>query len=134
MITAADIAAPLTALAEGLRLQAYQDSGGVWTAGIGHTGPDVKPGLIITPDQAWQWFAEDQQKLLQMVATGPPLEGAALLDFGFNCGAGALAKILAGQDTIDNPAHTKDRRGVTLGGLVARRRLESLLIQVSRGG
>ena len=120
MITAIDIAAPLTGLAEGLRLQAYQDSGGVWTVGIGHTGSDVTPGMFITSDQAWKWFAEDQSKLLALLGTLPPLEGAAMLDFGFNCGMGALEKILAGQDTIDNPVHTKDRRGNTLGGLVAR--------------
>lgn len=32
---------------EKLRLQAYKDSGGVWTVGYGHTGGDVKEGLKI---------------------------------------------------------------------------------------
>jgi lysozyme len=30
---------------EGLRLEAYADGGGVWTIGVGHTGPEVKAGL-----------------------------------------------------------------------------------------
>ncbi len=31
---------------EGLRLHAYADAGGVWTIGVGHTGPEVKAGLV----------------------------------------------------------------------------------------
>ena len=30
---------------EGLREDAYADAGGVWTIGVGHTGPDVRRGL-----------------------------------------------------------------------------------------
>lgn len=37
---------------EGLRLDAYQDIGGIWTIGYGHTGPDVVPGQTITSVQA----------------------------------------------------------------------------------
>src|ERR1044072_792728 len=40
---------------EGLRLKAYPDplSGGdPWTIGYGHTGPEVKPGLVWTHQQA----------------------------------------------------------------------------------
>ena len=37
---------------EGLRLEAYQDSAGVWTIGYGHTGPDVEPGQRIDEDRA----------------------------------------------------------------------------------
>lgn len=33
---------------EGLRLQAYQDSVKIWTICRGHTGPEVKKGLILT--------------------------------------------------------------------------------------
>lgn len=132
-VTAADIASAIGAVTEGLRLQAYQDSGGVWSIGIGETGPEVKPGLVITPEQAWGMFALKQSLLLNMVADKPPLEAGALVDFGYNCGAHALAKVLSGQDTVDNPVHTTDRTGKVRGGLVARRRLESLLIQISRG-
>lgn len=31
---------------EGLRLKAYQDTKGVWTIGYGHTGQEVKEGLV----------------------------------------------------------------------------------------
>ena len=37
---------------EGCRLEAYQDTVGVWTVGFGHAGPDVKPGLTWTQAQA----------------------------------------------------------------------------------
>ncbi len=40
------------AACEGLRLDAYQDTGGVWTIGFGHTGPEVHKGLSWTLAQA----------------------------------------------------------------------------------
>lgn len=43
---------------EGLRLNAYQDSGGVWTIGYGHTG-GVRAGQHITQAQAEQYLASD---------------------------------------------------------------------------
>lgn len=36
---------------EGLRTTAYQDDGGVWTIGWGHTGPEVHKGLVWTREQ-----------------------------------------------------------------------------------
>jgi lysozyme len=42
----------LTTTDEGLRLVAYRDSGGVWTIGWGHTGPEVCEGLVWTREQA----------------------------------------------------------------------------------
>ncbi len=47
---------------EGCRLQAYPDpaSGGApWTIGYGHTGPEVKAGLVISQQQADAWFRSD---------------------------------------------------------------------------
>ncbi len=49
----------LTKQFEGLELKAYQDSVGVWTIGYGHTGTDVKPGLVITEAQASVLLAAD---------------------------------------------------------------------------
>lgn len=37
---------------EGLRLQAYQDTRGIWTIGYGYTGPDVMPYTVWTDAQA----------------------------------------------------------------------------------
>lgn len=44
---------------EGLRLTAYQDSGGIWTIGYGHTGPEVKRGLTITQEKATVYLIND---------------------------------------------------------------------------
>lgn len=44
---------------EGLRLTAYQDTGGIWTIGFGHVGPEVHEGLVWTLQQAVDAFNED---------------------------------------------------------------------------
>lgn len=48
---------------EGLRLEAYYDSVGVLTIGLGHTSaagpPEVTPGMVITEDEAWDIFYTD---------------------------------------------------------------------------
>jgi lysozyme len=111
------------------KLKAYRDAGGVLTIGIGHTGPDVMEGMTITPEQAITLFAQDQSPLLSMVQDKPLFAAAAYVSFGFNCGRGALHAVLNGLDSVSNPKHTTDRRGVVLPGLVSRRNLESLLIQ-----
>lgn len=127
----AELTAALLAVFEGARLQAYQDSGGVWTIGIGHT-KDVHAGMVITHEQAVQFMIEDQAGLLGLVGGRPALEAAALCSFGFNCGLQRLKDVLAGKDSIDLPRHTQDRKGNTLPGLVARRRLEAMLIALAR--
>lgn len=43
---------------EGLRLEAYQDGGGVWTIGFGHTS-GVKIGQTCTRTQADVWLLQD---------------------------------------------------------------------------
>ncbi|HVY92601.1 MAG TPA: hypothetical protein VHA14_07630 [Bryobacteraceae bacterium] len=114
------------------RLEAFQDSGGVWTVGRGHTGPDVKAGTVISREQSTAYLKADEAPLFRQVAGLPLLSAAAHASFGYNCGAGALHAVLSGNDSIDNPKHTTDRHGVIQRGLVARRRLESMLIQISQ--
>lgn len=126
MTSTQDLAAALIVLFEGERLKAYQDTGGVWTNGIGNTR-GVVPNSTITHEQSVADFARNQAPLLAMVAGIPVSKAAALVSFGFNCGQGALRKVLSGADTIENPVHTTDRHGTVLTGLVNRRRLESLL-------
>lgn len=50
---------------EGLRLEAYQDTQGVWTIGLGHTSaagpPEVWPGMTITEDEAQAIFVNDSE-------------------------------------------------------------------------
>jgi lysozyme len=131
-VTVAELAAALIATFEGERLTTYRDSGGVLTIGLGHTGPDVLPGMTITHEQAIDLYTRDAGLLLYMVRRFPVMEAAALVSFGYNCGSGTLGRVLAGQDTITDPRHTQDRKGNTLPGLVSRRRLEELLIRLSR--
>lgn len=52
----------LIKLFEGRKLQSYQDQGGVWTIGYGHTGPEVIKGLVWSPDEADQVFNNDLQR------------------------------------------------------------------------
>lgn len=81
---------------EGLRLEAYQDSGGVWTIGIGHT-MGVGPGDRITETEAREYLREDladaERGVLNLVTV--PLRQSqfdALVSFAFNLGSGALAQ------------------------------------------
>lgn len=38
-------------LREGSKLKAYKDTKGIWTIGVGHTGPEVVAGLVWTDQQ-----------------------------------------------------------------------------------
>ena len=49
----------MTMTDEGLRLEAYLDSGGVPTIGWGHTGPEVHEGLVWTREQAVEALKKD---------------------------------------------------------------------------
>lgn len=76
---------------EGVRLDAYQDGGGVWTIGYGHTG-DVKAGDKITLTQAKALLKDDLAKFEKRVndLVKVPLNDAqyaTLVSFDFNTGA-----------------------------------------------
>ena len=85
---------------EGCRLRAYPDpaSGGApWTIGYGHTGPQVKPGLVISQQQADAWFRSDVTRFelavdrcLAAHCQLTPQQRDALVSFCFNVGAGAF--------------------------------------------
>ena len=86
----------LTKASEGCRLTAYQDSVGVWTIGIGHTGPDVYDGMTITEDDAAIILLRDissAEEAVKRLVTVPLTQGQfdALVDFTFNLGQGNLA-------------------------------------------
>lgn len=82
----------------GPALTAYQDSGGVWTIGLGHAISPQDPlrHARITPDAAAALAQDDldnaacevEHQLGDMVAQVPEGVYAALIDFVFNEGAG----------------------------------------------
>ena len=128
-ISLVQLSTSLIAVFEGCRLTAYRDSGGILTIGYGHTGPDVTEGLTITRELAEELLVKDQERLFAMVQDKPLIEAAALISFGFNCGARALEKVIMGTAILTD--YVKDRRGNELPGLVARRRMEEALILAS---
>lgn len=85
----------LTKKFEGLRLEAYQDSVGVWTIGYGHTGPDVRAGLTITEEEAATLLAADVAWAVACVnkaVTSAIQQNQfdAMVDFTFNLGCASL--------------------------------------------
>jgi lysozyme len=86
---------------EGRRLEAYRDSVGIWTIGIGHTSaagpPAVTPGLRLTPDECDALFTRDVARFAESVATALPAplpEHAfdALVSLCFNIGPAAFRR------------------------------------------
>ena len=80
---------------EGLRLEAYRDSTGVWTIGYGHTGAGVLGGIFITEEQATRYLVTDLAWADSTVrrAVGVTLteeQRAALISLTFNIGSGAF--------------------------------------------
>jgi lysozyme len=129
---------------EGLRLEAYQDSAGIWTIGCGHTGSDVHRGLLISRPRAMQLLREDVRQAEDAVnqfatrrMTQPQFD--ASVSFAFNNGNEAfrtstlLRKFNAGdvhgaQGEFGRWVKAKDKRTgklVTLAGLVRRRAAEA---------
>jgi len=80
--------------AEGLSLDAYTDSAGIWTIGYGHTGRDVIPKMRITEPQAEELLRKDMSWALATVSetvkvTLTDEQHAAITSLIFNIGMGA---------------------------------------------
>lgn len=82
---------------EGLELKAYPDpatGGDPWTIGYGHTGPEVKPGLIWTQAQANNAIADDVTRFAdgvsKLVGAAPTTGGQfdAMVSLAYNIGLG----------------------------------------------
>lgn len=124
---------------EGLRLRAYQDTGGVWTIGVGHTGLDVVKGKIITEAEADRLLAADVREAEEIVArlfpvtTQPQFD--ALVSFTFNLGepqvsSSTLRKLHNAGDYAGAAAQFarwKFDNGKEVAGLVTRRRKEAAM-------
>lgn len=132
---------------ESLRLEAYQDDGGVWTIGYGHTA-NVQPGQVISKEEAERFLTEDlveaEHAVTQLVRV--PINDnqfSALVSFVYNVGAqqfqeSTLLRLLNEGKPVE--AAEQLSRWVHAGsailpGLVARRQAElALFLQPSQEG
>lgn len=82
---------------EGKRNRAYKDSVGVWTIGVGHTGPEVYDGLYWTDEQVQDALRKDVERFERAVLEAVKVEIDqyqldALVSFAFNVGETAFKK------------------------------------------
>ena len=86
---------------EGERLTAYQDSVGIWTIGVGHTGwVDAKPvsrGMVISKGKSREILRADLRRFEKAVnecVTKPLMQHQfdALVSLAFNIGEGAFRR------------------------------------------
>ena len=86
---------------EGQRLEAYRDSVGIWTIGVGHTSaagaPAVIPGMTIGAEECDAIFSRDVQRYARTVANAVPADLSqhafdALVSLCFNIGPGAFLR------------------------------------------
>lgn len=124
---------------ESLRLEAYQDSGGVWTIGYGHTAGgrndgSIHAGMTIDEQQAEDLLRQDLGRFEQAVeeAVTAPINDnqfAALVSFTFNLGPANLrsSTLLGVLNQADHFAAARQFKqwsragGRRLAGLVRRR-------------
>ena len=121
---------------EGVRLVAYKDVKGIWTIGVGHTGPEVHEGLVWTTEQVSQALQEDLKEVQDCIykSVKYPIsqnQYDALCSFIFNVGVGAfnnstmLKKINAGD--LAGAANEFDRWNIPP-QIVGRRMKEKALL------
>ena len=125
---------------EGCHLKAYKCPAGVWTIGYGHTGKDVKEGLVITQEQAEHYLkndviihSENVSRLVKRPLTQNQFD--ALVSFEYNVGYGNFASStmlkLLNKSEYQAAAEQFDRwvfaKGKKLNGLVKRRKAEKEL-------
>ncbi|HCO3755892.1 TPA: lysozyme [Escherichia coli] len=125
---------------EGCRLKAYPDpatGGAPWTIGYGHTGNDVRPGMLWTQVQADSALISDLaqcersiSRLVKVNLTQNQFD--ALVSFVFNVGSGnlqsstLLRKLNSGdyKGAADEFLKWNKAAGKVMNGLVARRAAE----------
>lgn len=84
-------------LSEGLKLIAYQDGGGVWTIGYGHTGVDVRKATVWTLEKAEETLKKDLIRFEDTITQQVPFGLAqhqfdALVNLIYNIGITAFIK------------------------------------------
>ncbi|WP_263146032.1 lysozyme [Pseudomonas sp. RIT-PI-AD] len=129
--------------AEGLRLEAYRDTAGIWTIGYGHTA-SARAGLRIAAVTAEELLrrdlAEAERAINQLVRVPlNPNQFSALVCFVFNLGRRAFATstLLRRLNAGDYPGAAEEfgrwnkAGGRILEGLVARRAAERRLFEAA---
>ena len=121
---------------EGVKLQSYKDSVGIWTIGVGHI-QGVTEGMTITEEQVNKYLKEDLQPVLKAVNKCGDLtqnQYDALCSFAFNLGTRSLlTSTLLKKIKAKAPAdeiRTQFKRwckagGKTIKGLLIRREKEA---------
>lgn len=126
---------------ESLQLKAYVCPAGRLTIGYGHTGVDVRKGMVVTKDQAEALLASDVSKAadtVERLTKGVPVNGnefGAMVSLCFNIGGTAFAGSTLLKDVncgryeqaADQFTRWTHSGGVVLPGLVRRRSLERAL-------
>lgn len=127
---------------EGLELKAYPDpatGGDPWTVGVGHTGPEVKPGMVITEAQADGFLRSDlslfESGVRNLVPMVTQCQFDALVSFAFNCGLGNLksSTLLKKHNAGDHDGAANEfvrwnkANGAVMRGLTKRRLAEAAL-------
>ncbi len=123
---------------EGLELSAYRDAVGILTIGYGHTGEEVRPGMMITPEEADDFLRGDVMECevcIEEHVTVDLTQGQfdALCSFIFNLGCAAFTRStllrLLNEEDYDGAEQQFHRwvnaGGVKLAGLVTRRAAEA---------
>ena len=137
-----DLAADFIEAWEGCKLVAYKCPAGIWTIGVGHTGPDVHEGDEITYAQSRELLRKDIEAVVKALAPFVNVhvtEGqyVALVSLAFNVGASyvvhncpRLMRALNAGD-VEACAHEfldiNRAGGKVLAGLTERRRAEAKL-------
>lgn len=105
-------------LREGFKHKAYQDTKGIWTIGVGHTGPEVQEGLVWTDEQVLAAFAADVKwaedcvnKFVKAKLTQNQFD--ALVSFVFNIGCTRFPI-----STVCRQLNINDYRGAALAFLL----------------
>lgn len=130
---------------EGLALEAYRCPASILTIGYGHTGSDVREGMVITPGEAERFLLADLARfengvsaILGLTPTTPD-QYSALVSFAFNLGLHSLLKstLMKKHKARDYQAAADQFRSwnkarvnghlVPLAGLTARREAERKL-------
>ncbi len=87
----------LLSLREGSRNKAYKDTKGIWTIGVGHTGPEVVAGLQWTDAQVADALRADVRIAEKAIVDNVKVfltqdQFDALASFIFNVGTGAFKR------------------------------------------